>query len=80
MILVTGADGYVGASIVQKLNNQKEKTLLIMRKNPERLKVDKKLNKVIFIPNFFSKSSTLKMFFLILSKPILNKVLLFLKI
>ena len=25
MILVTGADGYVGASIVQKLNNQKVK-------------------------------------------------------
>ena len=54
MILVTGADGYVGASIVQKLNNQKEKTLLIMRNPPERLKVDKKLNKVIFIPDFFN--------------------------
>ena len=54
MILVTGADGYVGASIVQKLNNQKEKSLLIMRKTPERVKVDKKLNKVICIPDFFN--------------------------
>ena len=34
MILVTGADGYVGANIVQKLNNQK-KTLLIEKKSRE---------------------------------------------
>ena len=53
MILVTGADGYVGASIVQKLNNQKVKSLLIMRKTPERVKVDKKLNKSFIHPRFF---------------------------
>lgn len=53
MILVTGADGYLGSSIVKKLNNLKKKSLLIMRKSPERIKVNKKLNKVVLISDFF---------------------------